>query len=217
MKRFVFALIITTLCAAPANAETITIEAVGTVITNEIFADEPLSLVNPGEKVTLTLEVDSETWDTFYPEFYRAYAVSSFKLTFSGGLQIGLLPAALTAYFGVADNFYFGNDNFWISNYFYAEPGKVQLAQQPYLFDFQLGYPGDTVDSVDILDALGVYDADSSTLFGFRIWDSYSNNPDNLVMNIEFEGLTIIGGSTVPIFADGFEFGDARLWSEAAE
>ncbi len=217
MKRYVLALIVTTLCAAPATAEKITIEAVGTVITNEIFADEPLSLVVPGEKVTLTLEVDSQTWDTFYPDFYRAYAVSSFDLEFSGGVQVGLLPAASTAYFSVSDDFYFGNDNFWVSNYFYVEPGKVELAQQPYLFDFQVGYPGDTVDSVDILDALGGYDADSTILFGFRIWDSYFNNPENLVMNIEFEALSIMDGSTAPSFSDGFESGDTTLWSGAVE
>jgi hypothetical protein len=84
------------------------------------------------------------------------------------------------------------------------------LAQQPYLFDFQLGYDGATIDSVDILDALGSYDADSAELFGFRVWDSYDNNPANLRMNVEFEQMTITIGS-----ADGTQIRVIHLSPDA--
>ena len=209
MNRFVLALTITTLWAAPAFADNITIEATGLVLTNEIASGEPLSLVNPGETATLTLEVESDNWNTFYPDLYRAYLVFAFDLTFSGGAQIDLRPGE-SAYFALADNLYFGGDSFWLSNYYFAEPGKVQLAQQPYLFDFQLRYDGATIDSVDILGALGSYDADSAELFGFRVWDSYDNDPANLRMNVEFEQMTITIGS-----ADGTQIRVIHLSPDA--
>jgi hypothetical protein len=213
VKRVSVALLAAILSAAPGSAETITIEAVGTVVTNVIYADEPLSLVNPGDTVTMTLNVDPKTWDSFYPDFYRAYGISSFNLAFSGGEQIKLLPGE-TSYFSVADDFYFGQDSFWVSNYFYVEPGKVQLEQPPYLFDFQVSYEGATLDSVDILDALGAYDSDTAVLFGFRVWDSYANDPSNLVMIFEFEQLTILDGS---IFSDGFETGGTSEWTATSQ
>jgi hypothetical protein len=195
--------------AAPAFADNITIEATGQVLTNEIVSGEPLSLVNPGETATLTLQVESNNWNSFYPDLYRAYLASALDLTFSGGVQIDLLPGE-AAYIAVADNLYFGGDSFWLSNYFFAEPGKVQLAQQPYLFDFQLGYDGATINSVNILDALGSYDADAADLSGFRVWDSYANNPANLLMNVEFEQMTITIGS-----ADGTQIRVIHLSPDA--
>lgn len=199
MKTFapILALVSILAVASPALAAVVTIEATGTVNDNLVADAEPLSLVAPGETVTLALEVDSENSQSFFDQT-RGYVINSFTLRFSGGVQVELLDSQFPAYFSLADGFYFGNDNFFIGGATF-EPGKLQLVQEPYRIDLQLSYTGDTIDSVDIMDALGSYGAESLNFFGFRVWDSYLSNPENLVMNFEFDQLMIASRTTTSV------------------
>ena len=80
----------------------------------------------------------------------------------------------------------------------------MPLEQHPYLIDFQLSYSGETIGSVDIMGALGSYDASSMNFAGFRVWDRLFNNPENLVANFDFDRLTI-ALPTDAVISDGFE------------
>ena len=51
-----------------------------------------------------------------------------------------------------------------------------------------LGYVGETLSSLDIHDAVGTYDFDGLTSFGFNLWAIF---PDNVVLDIEFQQMTI--------------------------
>ena len=188
--------------ASPALGGVVIIEATGTVNANQIADAEPLSLVAPGETVTLALRVDSENSQSYFAQT-RGYVIESFSLSFSGGVQLELMSGQFPEYFSLTDDFYFGNDNFFIGGVTF-EPGKVPLEQHPYLIDFQLSYSGETIGSVDIMDALGSYDASSMNFAGFRVWDSLFNNPENLVANFDFDRLTI-ALPTDAVISDGFE------------
>jgi hypothetical protein len=185
----ILALVTTLAIASPALAGLVTIQATGTVDTNLVADAEPLSLVAPGETVALVIEVDAENSQSDFDQA-RGYVIDTFTLSFSGGVLLDLLDGPFPEYFSLADGFYFGNDSFFIGGATF-EPGKLPLEQEPYLIDLQLSYAGDTIDSVDIMDALGTYGAESMNYFAFRVWNSYFNDPENLVMNFEFDQLTI--------------------------
>ena len=67
-------------------------------------------------------------------------------------------------------------------------PGGVPLEQTPFNANLSLGYEGETLNSLDILDALGTYGFDGLTSFGFNLW---SGGPDNVAMEIDFEQMTL--------------------------
>jgi len=69
-----------------------------------------------------------------------------------------------------------------------VSPGGVPIAQDPINFNFDLGYEGDTLASLDILDAIGVYGYEGLTRFGFNFWQGF---PDNIVMECDFQVLSI--------------------------
>jgi hypothetical protein len=103
---------------------------------------------------------------------------------------MGLLdpyPPGETPYFTLVEGFPV-SDGFFVSSS-PSSPGGVPLAQTPVELNLLLGYTGDTLSSLDILDALGTYDFDGLTQFGFNLW---SNFPDNVVMEMEFTQMTII-------------------------
>jgi hypothetical protein len=81
----------------------------------------------------------------------------------------------------------------------------VALDQQPYQANLDLGYSGDTLGSLDILAAQGVYDFDGLTRFGFNLW---SITPDNVAMEIDFARMTL---QAVPVPAAAWLLGSALV------
>jgi hypothetical protein len=183
------------LVATYAQAAVVNVEAIGTVIWNGI-GDPPLDGVNSGEQLVMSFTVDSDVFDEGTPGDTRGYVINqaSFSLSFSGGVEIGFMdpfPGGQTPYFSLVEGFPV-SDGFFVSTSPFS-PGGVPLAQDPFNFDLDLGYTEDTLTSLDILDALGVYGYDGMTRFSMGIWAIF---PDNVVMGCDFEGMTI--DSAVP-------------------
>jgi len=114
---------------------------------------------------------------------------ASFSLAFDTPLALGLLdpfPAGQTPYFTLIDGFPV-SDGFFVSTS-PLSPGGVPLEQEPYNLGFDLGYTGDTLASLDILDATGVYDFGGLTMFRFNLWAVF---PDNVGIEMEFAQMTI--------------------------
>ena len=114
---------------------------------------------------------------------------ASFLLGFSGGVEMGLadpFPPGQTPYFTLVEGFPLA-DGFFVATS-PISPGGVPLEQDPFNFNLDLGYDGDTLASLDILDALGTYSFDGLTRFALNLWAIF---PDNVAMECDFEMLTI--------------------------
>ncbi|MHC4650604.1 MAG: hypothetical protein ACYTES_07060, partial [Planctomycetota bacterium] len=177
--------------AGSAQAVVVEVTVTGQVEFNFI-GDPPLSGVPSGDAVSLTFLVDSDNFVDGIPGDTRGYVIdqSSFTLTFApSGVSLGLLdpfPPGETPFFTLADGIPV-SDRFWVSTSTNS-PGGVPLEQEPFEANVDLGYLGDTLDSLDILDALGTYDFDGLTSFGFNLWAIF---PDNVAMGFVFEQMTI--------------------------
>ncbi|MFG0259864.1 MAG: hypothetical protein ACF8LK_05870 [Phycisphaerales bacterium JB041] len=187
MKQFALGLVGLACIAGAAHADIVTVTATGNVFFNAINSGQ-LGSVNNGETATVTFTVDSDTFVEDVPGDVRAYAINhaSFSLSFSGGASVGLSANSTTPNFGVIDGFPV-SDGFFVSEHT-ASPGGVQLSEEPYNFDLSLGYTGETLDSLDILDALGTYEFDGLTRYSMNIWNVF---PDNVVMGMDFSQMTI--------------------------
>ena len=169
------------------------VTATGTVVFNGI-SDPPLGDVNGGDGVTLTFCVNSDDFDEGVPGDTRGYVIDpdSFSLSFDTPVDQGLLdPLPGTAYFTLVEGFPV-SDGFFVSTS-PMSPGGVPLEQTDYQLNYDLGYVGETLTSLDILDALGSYDFTGLTRFGFNIWRIA---PDNVQMDIDWSGMTITEGTT---------------------
>ena len=172
------------------DGDVVEVTVTGTVFFNGI-GDPPLSDVQAEDAASLTFLVDSNNFMDGVGNT-RGYVIdqSSFVLTL-GSVEMGLadpFPAGETPYFTLADGIPVA-DRFWVSTSVNS-PGGVPLAQDPIEANVDLGYTGDTLSSLDILDALGTYDFDGLTSFGFNLWAIF---PDNVVLGIDFEQMTIAG------------------------
>ena len=166
------------------------VEVTGQVVFNAI-GDPPLGNVNGGESVVMSFLIDSSNFVEGIPGDTRGYVIdeSSFVLSFGGGVSQGLLnpfPGGQTPYFGIIDGFPV-SDGFFVSTSTNS-PGGVPLEQEPFNANLSLGYEGDTLESLDILDAIGVYGFDGLTSFGFNLWATF---PENVAMEMDFEQMTI--------------------------
>jgi hypothetical protein len=190
MQKLAMVLALSVLVAGTAQATDVLVEATGEVVWNAI-GDPPLSGVGGGEQVVVSFEVDSEVFVEGIPGDTRGYEIdqSSFFLSFSGGITVGLIspfPPGQTPFFTLVDGFPVA-DGFFVSTS-PMSPGGVPLEQEPVNFNLDLGYDGDTLDSLDILDAEGTYDYNGLTRFGFGLWVIF---PDNVVLGIDFTQMTI--------------------------
>jgi hypothetical protein len=193
MKRAAALLAIAMLATAPAHAVTVFVAALGEV-TENLIADSPLGGVAVGEDVLMTFTVDSNDFVDGAGGDTRGYVISSFSLAFSGRVTVGLLIGGDSAYFTLADGIPV-SDGFWVSSS-PDSPGGAQLEQEPYNVNLDLGYEGDTLSSLDILDAGGVYDLDGLTRFAFSVWQL---SPDFPAMSIDYHQLRIQALPSVPI------------------
>ncbi len=190
MRKFMIVLAAVLLFAANAQAVVVTVEATGQVIWSGI-GDPPLGEVNGGEQVVMSFSVDSDVFDEGTPGDTRGYVIdaASFSLSFSGGVEVGLMdpfPDGETPYFTLVDG-YPVSDGFFVSTSPFS-PGGVPLEQDPFNFNLDLGYVEETLMSLDILDALGVYSFEGMTRFALNIWASF---PDNVALECDFEMMII--------------------------
>ena len=205
MGKFIIVLAAVLLFAASAQAVVVTVEATGQVIWNGIN-DSPLSGVNGGEQLVMSFSVDSDVFDEGTPGDTRGYVIdeASFSLSFSGGVEVGLMdpfPAGETPYFTLVDGFPV-SDGFFVSTSPFS-PGGVPLEQDPINFNLDLGYVGETLMSLDILDALGVYSFEGMTRFAMNFWASF---PDNVGMECDFEMMII----DAPVSAEEATWSDLK-------
>ncbi len=194
MKNVTLILTAVVLLAAPTWAANVSVTATGIVIFNGIGA-APLSGVGGGDGVTMSFNVDSNNFVDGAPGDLRSYEIdqSSFSLAFDSPVEVGLLnPFPGTPYFTLVDGFPV-SDGFFVSSST-VSPGGVALEQEPYNANLDLGYTGDTLSSLDILDAVGTYGFAGLTRFSFTLWSVF---PDNAVMEIDFSQLTIVPEPTV--------------------
>ena len=198
MRTLFFVLACSALVVGGARADIVSVTATGQVIFNGV-GSAPLSGVGSGDQATVSFQIDSNNFVDGIPGDVRGYVIdeSSFTLSFEpSGVSVGLenpFPAGETPYFGVIDGFPV-SDGFFVSTST-VSPGGVPLEQTPINFNLDLGYDGATLASLDILDALGVYDFTGLTRFGFTLWQVF---PDNAIMEIDFESMTI-AGAPVPV------------------
>ncbi|MHC4903886.1 MAG: hypothetical protein ACYTGD_19820, partial [Planctomycetota bacterium] len=138
--------------AGSAQAVVVEVTVTGEVEFNSI-GDPPLSDVASGDAVSLTFLVDSDNFVDGIPGDTRGYVIDelSFTLTFApSGVSLGLLdpfPPGETPYFTLADGIPV-SDQFWVSTSTNS-PGGVPLEQEPFEANVDLGYEGDTLDSLD--------------------------------------------------------------------
>lgn len=196
MKILLAILALTTLGAAAAEADLVSVTATGQVVFNSITTP-PLNAVTTGQQVTASFQVDSGNFVEGVPGDTRGYVIDqpSFVLAFSGGVNMGLLnpfPGGQTPYFTLVDGFP-ASDGFFVSTS-PMSPGGVPVMQTPIQFNLDLGYVGTTLGSLDILAAVGTYGFTGLTRFGFGLWRVV---PDNVVLGIDFTSLTI--AAAVPV------------------
>jgi hypothetical protein len=188
----------------PALAGTpVKVTVTGEVEFNQIGAP-PLGDVQSGESATMTFVVDSDIFEDNMVFPTRGYVIDqwSFSLAFDSA-ELGLqdpFPAGDTPYFVIRDNDP-GVDGFFISTNLNHPFGFGLPLEQTGIFEqfkanYRVTYEGDTLPSLDIMDALGTYDFDGLTVFAWGVDDG----PFELVMFIIFEQMTI---EVVPVDDDG--------------
>ena len=188
MRYLLISLATTLFFCVNVNADIVSVSITGTVGFNGINAP-PLSGVSSGDSVEMSFTVDSNVFVDGVPGDLRSFEInhSSFSLAFSTPVELGLLnPFPGTPYFTLVDGFPV-SDGFFVSTSV-VSPGGVPLSQEPFNANLDLGYTGDTLSSLDILDAVGVYDFDGLTRFSFTLWSIF---PDNVAMEMEFREMTI--------------------------
>lgn len=162
--------------AAPAFAEMVNVEILGSVEFEQVNFGE-FANVHPGDATVVSFAVDSENYIAgAFPT--RAYAIdlASFSLTI-GSVTAALqspFPAGQTPYFVLRDNDP-AVDGFFVSlgpDVPFALPLDEPANVADYFgLDFSVGYDGDTLSSLDILDANGSYTYDGLTNFNFAVVD----------------------------------------------
>jgi hypothetical protein len=184
--------------AGAALAAPVQITVEGTVEFNQIGAP-PLGNANPGDDAILTFTIDSDVFVDSVNFPTRGYPIdeSSFVLTM-GAATIGLqdpFPGGSTPYFAIRDNDP-AVDGFFIADSF-EFPTGVPLDQtgvvDQFVQDFGVTYGGDALDSLDVLDAFGVYDFTGLSVFSWSVNDGPFNP-----LGVVFGQLTIGDPPTPP-------------------
>lgn len=175
-----------------SQAALVDVTARGIVIFRASTLGAPLSGVNAGNTGVMSFQVDSDNFVDGIPGDLRSYPIdpSSFSLTFQpSGVTVGLVnpfPPGETPYFTLVDGFPV-SDGFFVSTRT-TSPGGVPISQTPLQANLDLGYGGNTLSSLDILQTQGTYDFTGLTRFGFNLWQV---SPDNVRLDMDFQSLTI--------------------------
>jgi hypothetical protein len=201
------AAIVAGLALAPAHAAIVDVIVTGQVAYNQI-SDEPLGNVAQGADVVMFFQVNSNSYVDDPNSHTRHYIVDpqSFSLSFDSVVQVGLqnpFPNGDTPYFSLVDG---ATDGFFVHST--TEPFGMRLSQDPYQVRFELGYGADALDSLDIMDARGVYDLDGLLDSRFEIWKL---TPSAVVMGLDFQSMTIRTPQETPVPAAAWLLASALL------
>jgi len=177
MRAAILFVVVAAITAIPAQAEVVYVEVTGFVEYNQVwfgaFAD-----VNAGDPVTLYFEVDSDNFvnSSFFPT--RGYIIdtASYSLTM-GSVTVGMMdPYPSTPYFVLRDNDPAVDGFFTAENVDWPYPqvrldewGRLDIFRNAY----EVGYTGDTLSSLDIIDAEGFYDYTGLTNYYFTVIDGW--------------------------------------------
>lgn len=197
-----FALLAALMLAVPAQAVEVEVVARGEVEWNFVRVQAPLNQVEVGDSVEMRFIVDSEVFknSTSYPT--RGYEIdaTTYELTFGGDVTVQLeappwYPPTSKPRFTLRDNDP-AVDGFFVAweNVDWPYPGLF-LNTQGFCGNFEahfdVGYTGDTLESLDIVDATGFYDFDGLGRYYFNVVDCGFE-----AIGILFQDMTI---SLVPI------------------
>jgi hypothetical protein len=188
---------ITAVLTGPARAGVpVTVTAIGEVEFNQI-GSPPLGDVVAGETVTMTFVVDSDIFVDSMNFPTRGYEIAqpSFSLAFeSAALELqDPFPAGVTPYFVIRDNDPAVDGFFVATNVDIPFGFGLPLNQTGFFGQFaasyRVTYTGDTLPSLDILDAVGNYDFTNLTVFGWSVDDGPFE-----AMFVIFEQMMIVAG-----------------------
>jgi len=195
MKTMLMLFMIALLAAPTAIAETYNVEIIGMVEFN-LINDGPFAEVMSGDEVLIEFTLDSEAYldSETYPT--RGYVIDMMSYWLHmGAVTVGLqepYPDGMIPYFVLRNNdpavdgFFISNGVDWPSSLPVNEMGGID----PYFGSvFSVGYGEETLDSLEIADAVGTYDYDGLTNFYFGVIDGPVD-----VIGFEFTQLVISGG-----------------------
>jgi hypothetical protein len=179
------------LIAVPASAGFVEVEITGVVEFNLINFGE-FGNVNAGDDAKMTFLLDSDDFVDSGSFNTRGYVIdqSSFSLQL-GGVEVGLqnpFPAGQDPFFvlrdndPVADGFFLSTGTDFPNGVPLSETGQFGQFRDA----FSVSYEGDTLNSLDLLDALGTYDFDGLTVFNWTLTDGPFD-----AMGMIFEQMTI--------------------------
>jgi hypothetical protein len=177
--RSAMVLIAAGIMAVPVQAEIVQIEVTGEVEYNQINVGS-LAEVNPGDPFTWTFQVDSDDFldSTNYNTRGYVIDVASFTAVF-GPAELGFQdPFPGIPYFviresdPVADGFFMANNNVdW--PYPDCPLDEAGILGQ-FAVHYEVGYTGDTLETLNILDAVGTYDYTGLTSFYTVVLDGWA-------------------------------------------
>lgn len=164
------------LATTPVLATTVNVDIIGAVEYRQVNFGRFAS-VQPGDQIVASFAVDSESYiGGSFPTRAFAIDLASFTLTV-GSVTVGLqnpFPAGQTPYFVLRDNDP-AVDGFFLSlgpDNPYPVPVDEPARLSDYFgVNFSVGYLGDTLGSLSILDAAGTYEYDGLTNFAFSLVD----------------------------------------------
>ena len=175
-----------------AHAQTLDVTVAGEIEFN-LVTTGPIAQAPVGGAVSVTFQVDASDF-VDSPNFpTRGYAIA--PGTFALDLGPGSVPLAnpfppgQTAYFVIRNNDP-AVDGFFIAtsvDFPIGVPLNLQGGFGAFGLDFSVTYTGDTLDSLDVTDAVGDYDFTGLTVFGFNVTDG-PFEPVGMV----FESLSIV-------------------------
>lgn len=201
-RRMVLGVVAVVAGASGAHAAIVDVQMTGLVEFN-LASSGPISTIGVGETLTYSFQVDSDVFLNSGSFPVRGYEIipGSFMVTTSGGFATGLagsLPG--TPYFVLRDNDP-AVDGFYLTLGGVDFPGGLPtpipgLLGDPFEAHFSVGYSGDTLSSLDILDAAGAYAYGSGgpgtlTNFYFNMVDLGFE-----VVGVDFQQLTIVPAPT---------------------
>ncbi len=174
MNRVILILMTFSLVVSGSMAETVTLEASGTVAGNEL-TEGPLAGAETGMDVNMVFSVDSEEFFDVDPGHCRRYQVSNDSFTLTTGDHV-LDNISGQNYVNITNDYWVVDGVHWFeSNIGYG-----------YWFEFELwGNNGDMFPSTDILECGGVYGPDQFEDTSWQI---------NWAFFVQFEQLIIHAG-----------------------
>lgn len=173
------------------GANGVTVEIEGVVRENRIGAGE-LSAVQPGETAVISFAIDPDDDLESLNTPTRGYSIDreSFRLSFSGGTSVPLASrAGRLAYFVLRDDDPAADGFFLSAGTELATPLPLEPEGEfgNLGVHFNVSYRGDTLTSLDVLDAGGTYGQAGLEVFGMGVSDA----PIEAVLGIDFVSMTI--------------------------